>query len=903
MRRLRYLLPILLLPLLVGMTSCGHGEKKYVIGVSQCSEDSWRAKLNEELRTATYLYDEVEIVFASAADDDNRQIKQINDFVERGVDLLIVSPNQMNIISDAVDRAYDSGIPVILLDRKTGSGKYTAFIGADNVDIGHDIGEYIATQLEGHGRVVEIQGLNGSSPAIERHRGFVEAISRYPGIELIDSRSGNWLQASGKAEMDSILAIHDDISCVFGHNDRMAVGAYESMKSKGLSGGVLFSGVDALPTPDGGIARVQDGTFAVSCIYPTRGDLVMKLAMDILKGRPYKKENPLKAALVTRDNADVMMIQAEEINNQNEFLDTLHGKVDDYLAQYNHQKVYLVLFAIITVLLIVFFVMAYRAILMKRRMVEETANAKLVFFTNMSHEFRTPLTLIADPVERMLGDDNLTPRQRERLQMVSRNARILLRLVSEILEFRRLQNGKMRLELSRFNLAGYARRWAEGFRPTIEMRGMTINIDAPDELTVCSDLYKVERICYNLLSNAIKYSGKEGTVTLSVARDGDKVRISVSDTGMGIPKDKIGHVFDRFFQVKSNPAGGTGIGLALVKAFAEIMHGYVAVESEEGHGSKFTVTLPAEQPGCDDDTDGLIQPAATATPAASALPNSPTYSTAPSPLSSSAPTVLIVDDNDDIRAYISSLLSDKYNILFAADGREGLDKALKNVPDLIVCDVMMPVMDGLDMCRRVKEETATSHIPVLMLTARSLEEQRTEGYECGADGYLTKPFSGSVLISRVGNLLESRRKLRELFNGSAMPVPAADDKAAATEPATAETNTVDMRFISDFRKLVAERMGDSELSVETLSSEMRLSRVQLYRKIKALTGKTPVEFIRLSRLERADRLLHDGGKTVSEISYEVGFSSPSYFIKCYKEHFGHTPNEKDGRRTDGPQQT
>lgn len=894
---------LLLLSLLAGIASCGHESKKYVIGVSQCSEDSWRAKLNDELRTATYLYDEVDVEFASANDDDNKQIKQINDFVEQGVDLLIVSPNQMNIISGAVDRAYDKGIPVILLDRKTGSGKYTAFIGADNVDIGHDIGEYIAKELGGHGKVVEIQGLTGSSPAIERHRGFVKALKNYPGIELIDSRSGNWLQAGGKAAMDSILARHDDIDCVFGHNDRMATGAYEAMKSHGRADGVLFAGVDALPTADGGIARVQDSTFAVSCIYPTRGDLVMRLALNILKGQPYNKENPLKAALVTRDNADVMMMQAEEITNQNEFLDTLHGKVDDYLAQYNHQKVYLFLVVIITVLLIVFFVMAYRAILMKRRIVEETANAKLVFFTNMSHEFRTPLTLIADPVERMLGDENLTPRQRERLQMVSRNARILLRLVSEILEFRRLQNGKMRLELSRFNLADYIRRWADGFRPTIEMRGMSIEIDTPDELNVCSDLYKVERICYNLLSNAIKYSGKGGTVTLSAKREGDNVRISVGDTGIGIPKDKVNHVFDRFFQVKSNPVGGTGIGLALVKAFAEIMHGSVSVESEEGHGSRFSVLLPVEQPEANGPESDIMSMSSGLQTTDS---DGKSADAVDVEISSANPfahiddgnaerrqTVLIADDNDDIRAYIASLLSDKYNIIFAADGQEALDNALKNVPDLIVCDVMMPVMDGLALCRRVKSDRATSHIPVLMLTARSLEEQRTEGYECGADGYLTKPFSGSVLISRVGNLLESRRKLRELFNRGAMSEPQPADieptDASAANTDMAGGNAVDMRFISDFRKIVAARMGDSELSVETLSSEMRLSRVQLYRKIKALTGKTPVEIIRLSRLERAEQLLKEGGRTVSEVSYEVGFSSPSYFIKCYKEQFGHTP--------------
>lgn len=877
--------------------ACGSGERRFVIGVAQCSEDSWRAKLNEELLTATYLYDNVNIEFASADDDDDRQIEQINDFVGQGVDLLIVSPNQMNRISDAIDKAYDSGIPVILLDRKTGSGKYTAFIGADNVDIGRSIGEFVAAALGGHGRVVEIQGLAGSSPAIDRHRGFMEAIGRHPGIEVADSRCADWLQPGGQAVMDSVLDAlptgSDDIDCVFGHNDRMAVGAYEAIRRRGGGKGVIFAGVDALPTKDGGIARVQDGTLTVSCIYPTRGDLVIRLAMDILEGRPYKKENTLKAALVTRDNADVMMIQAEELDGQNRYLATLHAKVDTYLAQYNHQKVYLMLVIIIVVLLVVFFVMAYRIVITKRRVAEETANAKLVFFTNMSHEFRTPLTLIADPVERMLGDDNLTPRQHERLTMVSRNARVLLRLVSEILEFRRLQNGKMTLSLSRFDLSENLRGWAGGFSPTAEARGIGISVKAAPGIIIHSDLYKVERICYNLMSNAVKYTRTGGSVTVEAAREGADVRISVSDTGIGIPKDKVGRVFDRFFQVKSNPVGGTGIGLALVKAFAETLHGSVSVVSEEGRGSTFTVVLPAEQPGTDpaDDAamtrnDGGTQTGGMEGQQGNAAE---TLARMDGVSDERRPTVLITDDNDDIRAYIASLLDDRYNVIFAADGREGLDKAVRCVPDVVVCDVMMPVMDGLEMCRRIKSETATSHIPVLMLTARSLEEQQAEGYDCGADGYLTKPFNGNVLVSRIGNLLEGRRRLRELFNSEYTAKTESNGNEASAAPGASKA---DVLFVSKFREKVRERMTDPDLSVETLGADMNLSRVQLYRKVKALTGSTPVEIIRRSRLDKAKELLGEGGKTVAEVAYEVGFSSPSYFIKCYKDLFGHTPNSR-----------
>lgn len=923
-------------------SSCG-SPRRYIIGVAQCSEDSWRAKLNEELRTATYLYDNVDIRVVSADDNDTVQRAQIDRFIDDGVDLLIVSPNSMTSISEAVDRAYDSGIPVILLDRKTGSGKYTAFIGADNVEIGRSIGEFVATQLDGRGTVVEIQGLDGSSPAVERHCGFTDVLSRYPDIHIIASPSGNWLQESGNEAMDAVMRKDTDrqIDCVFGHNDRMAVGAYETMKGYGADvGGMLFAGVDALPGADGGIARVQDGTLTVSCIYPTGGDKVMELAMNILEGRPYNKENTLRAALVTRDNAGVMLMQAEEMARQNEYLDTLHGKIDTYLAQYNHQKVYLLLSVIIVILLIIFFIMVYRAMLMRRRMAEEAANAKLVFFTNMSHEFRTPLTLIADPVEQMLGDDNLTQRQRGRLEIVSRNARVLLRLIGEILDFRKLQNGKLELMVTRFRLSEQARVWTDCFRPVAESKGIELCCRTADGIEVVTDMYKVERICYNLLSNAIKHTRRGGTVTLTVTSDDSlgMVALSVSDTGEGIPRDKQQNIFDRFFMVNSSAADGTGIGLALVKAFAEMMGGRVTVESEPGHGATFTVLLPAEieekkekndgrdesnekngndgKNGNDESDSGAATPSSGSAPAATADPQSLT--SAPDGSSDNRPQILVVDDSDDIRTYISSLLSDRYSIVSAADGSEGLRIAVERVPDLIVSDVMMPVMDGLEMCRRVKGETATSHIPVLMLTARTLEEQRAEGYDCGADAYITKPFSGKVLISRVENLLESRRRLRELFagvygrkgkdgkNGSdrndesngnietadsndIFDNPPADGCCSGAAPAL---NAADSRFMTRLRDFIAANISDSDLNVETISAEMNLSRVQLYRKVKAMTGATPVELIRLSRLHRAEELLRESGKTVSEVAYEVGFSSPSYFIKCYKEHFGHTPNDR-----------
>ena len=882
--------------------ACTSGKKTYVIGVSQCSEDSWRKKLNGELRDATYLHDNVTLRVVSANDDDKLQTRQINAFTDEGVDLLIVSPNQINTVTPAIDRAYDSGIPVILLDRKTGAGKYTAFIGADNEKIGRTIGEYIATRLGGKGTVVEIRGLGGSSPAIERHKGFVSAISNYPGIRLLASESGNWLQQSGDSVASMLFAKGIVPDYVFGQNDRMAHGAWQAAKRFGLAGRMRFVGIDALPGKDGGIKLVRDGVLDASYIYPTRGDLVMRLALDILEGRPYERDNSMKAALVTKDNAETMLMQAEEMSHISGRLEKLHRRVDFFFTQYSHQKVYFLLCAIILLLVIVAFAAFYRMVMVRRRMERETAEAKMAFFTDMSHDLRTPLTLIADPVERILDDENLTGRQRHMLGIVRRNAALLLKLVGEILDLRKIQGGKMDLTVTEFNLADAVRLWVDDFKPLAASYEVTIVQKADGDLTVKADYYKVERICYNLISNSLKYNRKGGTVTVEAVRRGGSVEITVADTGVGMPKDVVSRVFDKFYRVRGG-GSGTGVGLAVVKAFAELHGGRVSVKSVEGEGSEFKVELPQKVENAilstpdtlskhpegrepdmqkqrkawiedvDDDIDGNRQ-GMSSTLTSGGLG----YVAEPDGTSASRPLALVVDDNADVREYVAHLLGGEYDVRQAADGKEGLGMALKTVPDLIVCDVMMPVMDGLEMCRRVKAETATSHVPVILLTSNAQENQRAEGYDCGADAYITKPFSSKVLLSRVRNLLENRKRLKYVYASGA------DDEARdAADP--------DSRFMADFGRVVRERMSDSSLSVETISSALGLSRVQMYRKVKQLTGQSPVEIIRVTRLKKAERLLKTTKMTVSEISYDVGFSSPSYFSKCFKDYFGVQPGE------------
>lgn len=353
--------------------------------------------------------------------------------------------------------------------------------------------------------------------------------------------------------------------------------------------------------------------------------------------------------------------------------------------------------------------------------------------------------------------------------------------------------------------------------------------------------------------------------------------MQVSDTGIGIAEEDQAHIFDSFYQADMRH-GGSGIGLALVKAFVEIHHGHIAVQSEASKGSTFTVSIPMAQPGYTERATGLSNPPSLALEAHAAGVISPPTAPAAASAAGHEETLLIIDDNPDIRTYVRLSLEKEYNILEASNGQEGLRLAMRQMPDVIICDVMMPMMDGMECCRRLKSELQTSHIPVIMLTAYSQEEQKIQGYECGADSYLAKPFSANLLTARIRNLIDNRHRLQDLFAGN-------------PEWKQAPIGQIDKTFLEKLHEQIEKNLSDPDFSVEALGAQIGLSRVQLYRKCKALTNYAPNELLRITRLKRAATLLSATEKSVSEIAYEVGFSSPSYFAKCYKEYFGKSPTK------------
>lgn len=922
---------IIYVAIIVLLTGCAQQPRKYVIGVSQCSEDIWRDKLNDELKMGEYLNDSLIVKLASSNDDNVLQNKQINQFVDEGVDLLIVSPNQLSAISKAVERAYDKGIPVILYDRKTNSDKYTAFIGCDNYTIGKSMGTFIAQQLQGKGRIVEISGLEGSSPALERHRGFMDAIKPYPELQVVASEGGNWKEEGGIQAMKRILKQTQDFDYVFAHNDRLAWGAYVAARQMRVKRNYKYTGVDGMATEGGGLELVRDGIFEASYLYPTKGDEVIALAMKILKHRPYERDNYLSTSIITQANAALTLMEARDAERQARNLKALHKQVDQYLSDYNSQKVMLIGLCLFLFVCLAAAALIFRGYLIKVKLNEtlaktngelkrlnvelgekneemkrlneevlELTHSRLVFFTNISHELRTPLTLIADPVEMLLEDTGIKGKSRELLKMVQRNALALQQLVSNILDFRKIQNGKMDLKLYRFDIVKTLTMWVGDFQLTAERKQIRLHLDVDDlkgSHEMIADQEKISRIVFNLLSNALKYTPAGGEIFVSLKDEGANLRLDVRDTGKGISQDEADKIFERFFQAKG-AASGTGIGLALVKSFVELHHGEARVESEPGKGSDFIVVIPREQEGdsqvIHNDVDIVDNSAnASASDGKNVVDESVLQYIDDGDRSrgkvqqlvsenTNRPTVLVIDDNTDIRQYERTLLQDEYIVLEAADGKEGLSVAMKEVPDLVICDVMMPVMDGLEFTEQLKTNTATSHIPVIMLTAKNLEEHRAEGYEHGADSYITKPFHSKVLLARIENLLRQRQLLKNLYQGT---------KEAEKEISEAHLEDRDKQFLKQLQAIIQKNLSYSEFGVEDMGQQIGLSRVQLYRKVKAMTGSSVVDLLRKARLAKARRLLETRSMSVSEVAYEVGFSAPSYFTKCFKEEYGMLPGD------------
>lgn len=884
-------------------------QERFLIGISQCSDDNWRRKMNEELQREAAINHCVELEIRSANDNDQTQIDDIDYFIRQKVDLIIVAPNTTKAISPAIKRALDSHIPIILVDRSIDSEDPTAYIGANNFEIGEMVGEYVASRLEHKGKVFEVTGLKESSPAKERHRGFVQALSDESGIELSKVVHCDWTYPSARRMAESLAPEMLEADLVFAHNDPMALGIQSVLDSIQPGNDVLIVGVDALPGPNMGAQWVKDKKLDASFIYPTRGDLVMETALKILRKEPYSKNIILPTALVDASNANILLMQAREIDTQTEKMMRLNELVDTFWDRYSIQKMFLIACIIIIVLFIILLIVVLRSYHAKvrtaellarqtkelerqREEVKAATSAKLSFFTSVSHDFRTPLTLISDPIRILKKSGNISEAERSILNIAHKNVHILLRLINQILDIRKFDSGKLKLNVVNANLRDCITDWTNSFQQVAQSRHIHLSLDCGEgNWNVAFDPEKMERIVFNLLSNAIKFTPENGKIHVRLSQEASSFVLQVTDSGSGIKKEDVQKIFDTYYQTDSSQKqNSSGIGLSLVKVFVELHGGTISVDSEYGKGSEFTCRFPLRQIDNEAPVEKsqLISTETINEELASSDTQKIDEIINETTMENGKPILLIIDDNSDMRTYIHTILQPDYNIIEAANGKQGVALANKYLPDIVICDMMMPVMDGLECCHILKSEMRTSHIPVLMLTACSFDEQRVASYENGADGFIGKPFDSQVLCSRIHSLLDNRKRIKDFLSES-QPTETETDNAKAV-------SDIDKDFILQFKQIVQEQIADNNLSVETIGGQMGLSRVQLYRKVKSLTNYSPVELIRIIRLKKAQMLLSTEKKlTVAEVSYRVGFSSPSYFTKCYKEYFNESPTATQER--------
>lgn len=896
-------LPFFLLFLFFLTTGCSSSkkEKKYVIGVSQCMlDDAWRQAMVKEMGIEASNYDHIEIIVKDAHSDNDTQIRQIKELIAEKVDVLIISPFQSNPITAVAEEAFRAGIPTIITDRKVNTDLYTTFVGANNYDIGFAAGSYAARHLPPNPRILEIWGLASSSPAQERHLGFIDALEKRTDLSF-KRVDGDWLYETARTQLAN-LAWPQPIDFVYSHNDMMAIAAREYFMKHDpeFAKKLQIIGVDAVA--GAGLEAVADGRINASFLYPTGGERVIRTAIKILKGETVDKFIPLQTAEIDKASARTLLIQSAQLLNYQQRIEQQRTNLDLLLNRFDFLQNS---FWIITLLMIGFVLLSIytfwinvklkktnqelreinkkeeeqrRKLISLNTEIKEVTAQKLQFFTNVSHEVRTPLTLILGPLDKLIKVMHDSPYLTD-LHLMQKNANHLLRVINQILDFRKVENKQEKLKIRNADIVSFTREIKSYFESMATTRHLTYTCTSDvGQCMIWFDADGMEKVLVNLLSNAFKFTPEYGAIQIRLTNDENKVYIQVEDNGCGIKPENIPYLFTRFYT--DNHSTGTGIGLHLAKEYVDMHNGQITVESTPDAKTIFTVSLLK---GKEHFSGGYVTelPISPLAYDASLLDDSAVKQM----LSITYPyTILIAEDDDEVRTYLQEELRDNFTIVQAANGKEALKILANEEISLVLSDVMMPEMNGFDLCRDIKTDLSCCHIPVILLTALSDERQRNFGLSSGADEYIQKPFQVSYIKLKIIRILEERKRLKEqllekLQKGNLL----------LTKPE--KVKNIDDLFLNNFIKCIEEVYADPEFNIEKLSDTVGLSRGHLHRKIKELTGTTPVDFLRNYRLGKAVVLLKQKQLSISEISYQVGFSSPAYFSKCFKQAYNATPTE------------
>lgn len=887
--------------------SCRRGgeEKEFVVGVSHSSiNDSWRKAMMLDMQVKASDYPGMTLDVKDADEDNDTQIKQIRELIKKRVDLIIISANESEPITTAAVEAYRAGIPTIIIDRKIYSEEYTTFIGADNYEIGRAAGLFVNSLLKKKKTtIVEVWGREGSSSALDRHNGFSDALIHNNNV-TVKTVYGRWHRDEAKVNI-AALGSFENIDIVYAHNDPMALAAREAIMEVDPQAAerIKFIGIDALPGKGKGIEAVRNGYLTASFVYPTGGSTAIKVAWQILNGMPVSKHYALTSALIDKDNAGTIYLQTEQLADYQDQIEKQRNNLDKMFSEYRflQNSVGLILLLLgIVILLALYVIHIFRKVQRKNhelkrtniqveqqreelavanRKIEQATTRKLQFFTNVSHEIKTPLTLILGPLNKLSKELPPDSPIADDIHLIKKNADRLKRVVSQLLDFRKVESNKMNMRVTEIDLVVFI----EDVKSYFETMAQSKQIQYTFQHDVSSvrlwvDTDKMEKILANLLSNAFKFTPDGGTITIRLQDHAGYVTLSVEDNGKGIQPQNLSAVFDQFFT--GDNLTGTGIGLHLTHEFVSMHKGSIHVESEPGKRTVFFVELPKGKSHFDE----TCTFAPSVTELSSGVANLDTREMDEIVNRTYDYTILVVEDDPDINAYLQKELKSNFRILTAVNGVVAIDILAKENISLVISDVMMPEMNGYELCKQVKSNIAFSHIPVILLTALSDDKQRMYGIASGADEFIQKPFNIEELKLRIIRLLEERARLRNAFTQELQSPGISNLKIGKTE-------SMDELFMRKFIALIEESYPDSDFSIEKASDMLGLSRVHLYRKVKELTGVTPTDFLRNYRLKRAAALLREKGRNVNEVAYATGFSSPPYFSKCFKAAYNITPTE------------
>ena len=906
-----FLIPIV--PLLLGLvflTSCENDtNRKLKIGFSQCvSNDAWRRTMHEEMYRELSFYPELSLEIKDAQGNSQLQIQQIREFQKQGVDLLIVSPNESEPITPIVEEVFQLGIPVIVVDRKINSNLYSAYIGGDNYEIGLTAGQYIKNLLRGNGKILEVWGLRGSSPARDRHRGLLNALEGSE-IEIVSQIEGEWEKDTARSRLKTHLLQEKfpDFDLVFGHNDVMTIAANEVCRDLGLYD-KIFVGVDALPGPFGGIQAISDGVLDATFFYPTGGDKAIEVAYRILSGEQVEKENILQTAAVDLTNIRIMKQQTDRIISQQLNIVRQREMIDSQLEIYQSQRGLLIVLAITLFVAIVSLAYIFKSLKDKQeinqeltqkneevlrqqekameyaRKAEEATKYKLEFFTNISHEFRTPLTLIQAPVEDLIQNRDAMAFKSD-LILIRKNTYRLLRLVNQLMDFRKIDNNKMMVKASSQALVPFLEEVMSVFQKTASDNQIHFRLMAENQsIQLWFDPVMMDKVFFNLISNSFKFTPKKGFIHIHIVEEplNHEVLIRVEDNGLGMMNEDIDHVFDRFYQGKPGiRKTGTGLGLALTKELLELHHASIQVRSEPGEKTLFEIRMKMgnrhfeESQLLTNSMDSQVLDHDIYFPDQDSFPPSEEERDF-----NPQQCILVIEDDREIRKYLKDKLRPHYRVIEAEDPEVAFSIATDELPDLITCDLMFHNGNGLDLIKKLKSDSVTEAIPIIVISAKTTPEDKLMGIKTGVDDYITKPFSMSFVLERIKTLLANRSQLKKHFLHE-LPM----------DPKSSTPNTTDKKFANAFTMLIEENLHDPHFGVNEICREIGLSRGQLYRKAKSILGYSVNDYINKVRLKKAKYLLLQENESISDISHKVGFSTSAYFSTVFKNAFGITPSD------------